>query len=70
MAFSEAHRHFKFCKIVSAVVLEFYSKFQSGFQSEPETAPLAAVSARYCQSVSHFTANSDTQINNLRKVFY
>ena len=28
---------------------------QSGFQSGLETAPLAAVSARYWQSVSHFT---------------
>ena len=31
---------------------------QSGFQSGPETAPLAAVCARYCQPVSHFTAKS------------
>ena len=31
---------------------------QSGFQSGLETVPLAAVSARYCQSVGHFTAKS------------
>ena len=40
---------------------------QSGFQSGPETAPLAAVSARYCQSVSHFTAKSDTQLDMFKK---
>ena len=43
---------------------------QSDYQNGPKTAPLAAVCARYCQSVSHFTAKSDTQIDNSRKVFY
>ena len=43
---------------------------QGDYQSGPKTAPLAAVCARYCQSVSHFTAKSDTQINNSRKAFY
>ena len=42
---------------------------QNGFQSVMEIAPLAADSARYSQSVSHFIAKSDTQVN-VSKVFY
>ena len=44
-----------------------HGKKQSGFQSGPETAPLAAVNARYCQFVGQFTAKTDTQLDMFKK---
>ena len=43
---------------------------QSGFQSGPETAPLAAVSAGYCYFLSPVQARSSTCIDISKKVLY
>ena len=42
--------------------------YQSGFQSEPETAPLAAVIAGYCHFLSPVQARSSTCIDISKKV--
>ena len=54
----------KYCFAGAAAwLLPLRDVYQSGFQSGPETAPLAAVCARYYQSVSHLTAKSDMTLN-------
>ena len=52
-------RNWKGCVIQNQNVPVFTS-VQSGFQSGPETAPLAAVSAGYCHFLSPVQARSNT----------